>query len=412
MKIVVAHPYKQHSFKTAEALLKTNELSAYITSVYLRPGNLTDMVFHWAGKRDKQRAQTHKSEMLDKVVIQYEELFGLFMTFMRRISMMNRIVPKLDLLFFKHFGRKVAKYAIRENVDAVIMYDTTAMWCFQYLKKKKSTIKCILDMSAITLNGQEKSFKHDSNQCTDQWYKNSINRKVAQNEIEEIGLSDGYLVASDYTKMDLRDKGVAKERIYTIPYGYEQECIKPEIKKKKENAPLRILYVGRITHEKGVHHLLSALSKINEKDFDLTLAGSYTAEPKLYEQYKEKKNYNFAGFMPKSKLYELYQESDILVVPSLSDGYGLVVLEAMSCGVPVVASSCTGASSIIENGVNGIRYNAYSEIELKKAILWFIQNRKCLESMKVAAKTTVKQYTWENYYKKVREAVNCIVQGE
>lgn len=174
---------------------------------------------------------------------------------------------------------------------------------------------------------------------------------------------------------------------------------------------MKVLYAGRITHEKGVHHLLSAISDIDDREIELTLAGSYTADPDLYEEYKSKKNYNFVDFVPKNQLYKLYSENDVLVVPSLSDGYGLVVLEGMSCGLPVVVSSCVGASSIVENRVNGIKYDAYSEVELKNAILWLLQNKNCLSEMKKAAQKTVGQYTWENYYKRVDQAVKHIVQG-
>lgn len=411
MKVIVAHPYKQHSFRTAEAFLEEHSLYAYITSVYLKRGNITNLVFSFAGDQNKKRAQTHKSELLDSSVVQYDEVFGLFMTFLRRISLMNRVVPKLDLMFFKHFGRKVAKYAIREKVDAVVMYDKTAMWCFKYLKENHSNIKCIIDMSAITLDGQEKSFRYDSERCTKQWYHEEIDKKCLENGIKELQYSDGYIVASDYTKNDLINHGISKEKIYTIPYGYEQECLNKMHEREKEQRSLRVLYAGRITHEKGVHHLLSALSDIDDREIELTLAGSYTADPDLYEEYKNKKNYNFVGFAPKNQLYKLYSENDVLVVPSLSDGYGLVVLEGMSCGLPVVASSCTGASSIIENRVNGIKYDAYSEVELKDAIVWFLQNKNCLSEMKIAAQKTVSQYTWESYYKRVYQAVKHIVQG-
>lgn len=411
MKIIVAHPYKQHSFKTAEGLLENGTLYAYITSVYLRNGNLTEYVYKHVGKNNRKRAETHQSAMLNKSVIQFDEIGGLLMTLMRRIPITNRIVPKVDLIFFKHFGIKVAKYAIREKVDAVIMYDTTAMWCFKYLKEYAENIKCILDMSAITLDGQEKSFDHDSNLCTTKWHTKHINKKLIENGLKEIKLADSCVVASEYTMYDLVDHGVSKEKIYVVPYGYEQEKLKNKIDNEPKT-PLKILYVGRITYEKGVHHLLSALQDIDAHYLELTLAGDYTANSKLYEEYKEKCNYKFLGFVTKDHLYDIYQKNDVLIVPSLSDGYGLVVLEGMSCGLPVIASTCTGAASIIKDKVNGIKYDAYSEQDLRNAVMWFVHNINQLPKMKQAAKETIIPYTWENYYEGVVTAVDHIVQGE
>ena len=130
-------------------------------------------------------------------------------------------------------------------------------------------------------------------------------------------------------------------------------------------APVRLLYVGRIAPEKGVEVLLDALTRIRVASPDappiLTMAG-YDYRGGVYgEQFRRKVEasplasaVSFAGHVPYGPaLFNLYDAHDVLVLPSFTEGFPQVVLEAMARGVPVVATSVGGVPRVLRDGVNG-----------------------------------------------------------
>lgn len=167
-KIVVAHPSKQHSFYTAIALKNTGELYKYITTVYDKPGTATRFVKNCSKGALRKKIATHYCpELDDSEVIQYYELDYIISLFLNRF-------PKLSLVREKHrqyvankFGRKVAKYAIDNNVDVVIMYDSTATQCFKILKERAPSIKRVLDVSIATRPQMKKFFEDDMSATKD-----------------------------------------------------------------------------------------------------------------------------------------------------------------------------------------------------------------------------------------------------
>jgi glycosyltransferase involved in cell wall biosynthesis len=107
----------------------------------------------------------------------------------------------------------------------------------------------------------------------------------------------------------------------------------------------------------------------------------------------------------------LYQESDVFVFPTLGEGFGLVVLESLSCGVPVICSDLAGGNDAIIDGYNGFVFEGLDENKLKQTIEWFIQNRHELTQMSENARKTALNYTWEHYYDRLNAAIVQIMNN-
>jgi glycosyltransferase involved in cell wall biosynthesis len=135
--------------------------------------------------------------------------------------------------------------------------------------------------------------------------------------------------------------------------------------RRAPGAPARLLYVGRLAPEKGVEVLLDALSRIRaaipEAPPVLTIAG-YDYRGGVYgDQFRSRVEarpdasaVTFAGHVPYGPaLFDLYDAHDVLVLPSFTEGFPQVVLEAMARGVPVVATSVGGVPRVLKNQVNG-----------------------------------------------------------
>lgn len=136
----------------------------------------------------------------------------------------------------------------------------------------------------------------------------------------------------------------------------------PTAKKSSASAParLKILYVGNVIHQKGLHVLLKGLELVERDHMYLTIAGRLDMEPRYVKQIRRiirSKNLehmvHFAGSLDSSALATCYQEHDVLVLPSVNEAYGIVYIEAQRYGLPVIGTVAGGAREIIQPGTNG-----------------------------------------------------------
>lgn len=132
-----------------------------------------------------------------------------------------------------------------------------------------------------------------------------------------------------------------------------------QVNRREVHSPLRVLYVGRLVHEKGVQVLLEAVTSVSkDKPCELWIVGSGPYEEELQTQATElgiKELVEWKGWVPwGEKLFTIMREADMLVMPSLIEGVGLVHIEAMSQSLPVIASRVDGIPEIVKDGASGI----------------------------------------------------------
>ena len=148
MKVLVAHPGKQHSYRTAVAMQQGDMLFKYITTTYQKKGSITRLITRFLPEQTRKKAESHyESALDDDKVLLFDEGLALLSLFLEKIKFSPKILRKFNLFRIDHFSKKVAEYAIKNNVDAVIMWDTTSVECFKMLKSKAPHIKRILDCS-------------------------------------------------------------------------------------------------------------------------------------------------------------------------------------------------------------------------------------------------------------------------
>lgn len=413
MKIIVAHEGKQHSFRTAEALLQKGYLFKYITTIYDKPFSLTRLVKYILRGDAKKKCASHRTNAIpNSLVLQYCEWKGLLRLFLSKIPVLYKHFPHYYDWLHDSFGEKVAEYAIKNQVDAVIMYDTNANECWRILKERAPHIKRILDVSianraytANTFRDDEKNFKDSEILEEAAYLKDTI--EIKRNK-EEICLSDFFFVGSNFVKNSLLYNGANEAAIYVIPYGVNVNQFVPK-NKYDTNSPLKLIFVGAVCYRKGIHHLLSVVSQYSEKEVELDIVGGFSKDEKFYLNYKDCSNIHFRGFVTHDVLAQYYKNADVFVLPSLSEGFAQVSLEAMSCGLPVLCTKNSGCNDAVNNYETGIVIEPSNRKQLQDAISWFLMNRDSLEEMGIRARKVSLVYTWENYSRKLTSAIQkCI----
>ena len=215
------------------------------------------------------------------------------------------------------------------------------------------------------------------------------------------------IVNSNYMKCELqRNFGLPFEKINVIPNGVNLTMYSGIDKDydfrrnyASDNEKI-ILYAGRLVYEKGVQHLVGAMPKIlqNYHDAKLIIAGKGGMEEDLKAQVEYlglgDKVY-FTGYMDHKSLCKLYKCADISVFPSTYEPFGIVALEGMLAGNPVVVSDIGGLNEIVEHKVNGMKSYAGNSNSIADSILTLLFDHKLGIEISKNAKAKVKElYNW------------------
>lgn len=411
-KIIVAHPGKQHSFQLATGLNRDGMLFKYITTVYDKKNSiLMKTTRFFLNENDRKRASGRRCESLrDEQVIQFCKLRSMITLLLVRLDKSRKIYNAWNQYVANSFSRKVAKYAIRNKADAVIMYDSSAEKCFEILEKRAPKIKRILDASCANRPFVKQIYEEDM-QRSPLWAETLRSEKEfmwkfpMDGYVREGQLATGILVASAFVKRSYTAYGVDDSQIHIVPYGVDTAAFQPIIFKKHEG--IRFIYVGGVRQMKGISYLLEAFAKLHTEfpKVQLEIIGDCHISDDLIEPYKDM--VLFSGYLLHDKIAERLQEADVFVFPSLADGFGLAGIEAMGSGLPIIVSNNSGISDVI-NDECGFVVKTGDVDALYKKMRFFCQNPEHIQKMGAAARKVAMAYTWENYYQNVQIAVKDI----
>ena len=178
------------------------------------------------------------------------------------------------------------------------------------------------------------------------------------------------------------------------------------------------IYVGRLWWGKGVNYLLDAFESVQRQSADpvsLLLVGDGPDEAKLRQASAERgiRNVVFAGFQQKPELPRYYALADVFVFPTLGDPYGLVVDEAMACGLPVISTAAAGEiRDRVEEGVNGYIVPPEDSVALAERMLHLVQTPDLIAQMGVVSHEKIQGHTPEKWAEDFERIVRVLVQKE
>ena len=218
-----------------------------------------------------------------------------------------------------------------------------------------------------------------------------------------LGSSDVYLAVSKSVEKLARELGAKNVKV--LPNGVDTD----KFAFSQDREDNLILFVGRFERSKGIHILIDALNFL-ETSTNLIIIGpnsndEYSKEILWRierENRKGKHNVAYLGSFCLNDLVKYYQKSSVFVCPSLSEAFGIVNLEAMSCGTPVIASNVGGIRDIVENGKNGILVPPNDPIKLAEAIEYLLNNKDIrIKLGKEGRKKVEREFSWNVIVKRL-----------
>lgn len=224
-----------------------------------------------------------------------------------------------------------------------------------------------------------------------------------------LGFSGGNFVH----KQLFRQYGMNEERIFLMPMMVNNE--KFELKEgNRDEPPFTFLYVGRIIPHKNVEFLINCFLdafSLNE-DVKLKIVGTGKSLEELKKRYSKNPNISFEGAKFGRDLVDAYHTSNVLVIPSLNEPWGLVVNEALSAGLPVLASNRVGAVyDLIENRDTGLTFDPERPEELKVSMRKIFEDRSLYKRQSSNAVKLMKEYwNYEMYRKNLQDALKYVEQ--
>ncbi len=158
-------------------------------------------------------------------------------------------------------------------------------------------------------------------------------------------------VLSSFSRRTFTEHGVAPGRLVELPLGVDHEHFSP--REGRAPGPLRVVFVGRVELMKGVPYLLTALQRLKKLPLELQLVGPVADDLKPLLRRLDDPRVRYLDVTGRAALPAVYRGADVLVFPTVNDALGLVMLEAMACGVPVIATERSGGPDVIRDQLDG-----------------------------------------------------------
>ena len=215
----------------------------------------------------------------------------------------------------------------------------------------------------------------------------------------ELELADRITCPSEFVFQSIPEEIRNKVPCQISPFGCAP-CGSPfDRKASRPKLPLKLLFVGSMSQRKGLSDLFEAMKMLKEFPVKLSILG----QPSMSMEFYRKQFSEFEYFPPCSnlKVKKIMSNHDVLVLPSIIEGFALVQLEALSCGMPIIVTPNTGGESLVEEGVTGHLVPIRNPSRIAEAIVRFIDEDIANGESFRLCQLKAQQYSWNSYAQKI-----------
>ena len=295
-----------------------------------------------------------------------------------------------------------------DNYDVFIIQASLARGSLPYLKNKITILDKMSEHVSIGKKISEKEYlKRNIKIPFNKFY--STNSFLINQELKEYKFVDKIVVPSTFAYKTFIGEGFKANNLHIVEMsGTFSKDFYPT--SYPNNETFEVLYVGRLTLNKGIAYLIEAFKKIDIKNKKLKMYGIMSQDGKeFFKNIDLSDDIEILSTVEFKDLKHIYSKSDVLVQPSLFDGFSNVVTQALTCGCPVITTFNTGASDIVKNGINGyvvpIMDSDAIAVSLNKI---YEEKNKSTFNRDSIAKSVAEYKDWKKYATDYKELIEAL----
>lgn len=410
--VVVAQLGSRQDYTVPVALQKAGVLERLYTDAYLSRGEAR-LIRPLAGAgrfraMARRALSRHNAELDDSRVTRFNRLGVRYVKALQRAAASAEKQCSAFIEYGREFNRAILRHGLPDSTH-VYAFDHAALNLFQAPEVKGR--KLIVDQIYPAIH-EERLEQQEEDRWPDwprssrkSFFQSAQFREWEEIQFEEWRLADTIVVASRYS-----EEGVAgvlpaiRPKLRRVPLTVNLDAYVPfqRIRRHTGKRPLQVLFAGTVNLRKGLPYLLKAFSNIDPEVARLTVVGNIQLREDKICGFQDV--INFRGPVPHIQMPPVYREADIFVFPTISDGFGAVMLEAMATGLPVISTN--NCADIVKDGVNGFRIPIRNSEAIAEKITRIARQPELLEHLSFGAANTSREFNLTSYKSRLCRALD------
>jgi glycosyltransferase involved in cell wall biosynthesis len=295
---------------------------------------------------------------------------------------------RLVFLTDRRLGRWAAEQLLRIKPQSCYLFTQVALETLRWARNEG--IQTVIDNP----NGHIRNFWKVCERESQYWFGKSFHghpsKEMIERVEEEYRLADRIRVYSHWGRASMQSYGVPEDKIQILQQTTNLERFRPAAQAGGSDGPLRVCYVGSLDLRKGFAHLLRAIRMVGARHIALRIAGA-TGDRDCARLFARESEGLQVECAPTESL-SVYQQSEVLAVPTLEDGLPFVLVEGLACGLPAVVTTEAGAAECVRDKQSGWIVSPGNAEEIASALENALMRRKELGDMGRQARRDVEKY--------------------
>ena len=357
MKVVYTAPNRAHHYRYASSLNKANFLLAFVSGFpRLSPrANIREL------KQKLFRADIFQTVYLLSLKIRASKKTSDYLAYLAKIE------------------QDIACKKFLKNADVFVFYNGNGLSSCNYANKiGKITVVEVVNSH---VEYQEDLLREEHESLNLPW--EPFHKKDKERRLKEYDAADYILLPSEFVKNTFLAKGFPEEKLLKVPYGFTVP-VQIDSSTITEHATFNVLYVGSVSVRKGIRYLIEAFKMLEIPNKKLTIVGPVDQISGI-EDLEITDDIVFAGVLKGAELEKAYQAADVFCLPTIEDGYGLVLGEALSYGLPLITTTNSGGLDLIAEGKEGFIVPIRNSLAIYEKLKLLSGDIELLGKMKLAA---------------------------
>jgi glycosyltransferase involved in cell wall biosynthesis len=374
MNVIISAGGKFHAFKLAQQLHRAGNLHSLFTFDYTR--------------RDQATIPPHKvynataCKLFNQLILRLR---------LARFIDKNRLNRIKDNAFDYLISRKLNHV---DKIDLFVVWAHYAQRSIPVARAKGA--KIIVESGSCHIQTQQQLLEAEYHR----WAITAppIHPRIIQKMTGEYAQADYIMTLSHFARQSFLDHGFAPGHVLLAPCGVDVDFFyNPQ---RSTPSKFRVMFVGLVTLRKGVQYLIQAWQKagLPAHATELVIAGAINKDfASITSRLPITPNITFTGPVNRTALRTLYNQASLFVLPSIEDGFGMVIGEAMASGLPVICSSHTAGPDLITEGTEGFIVEPGDVDTLANKIRWSYEHQEQAIAMGTKGMERIAAFTWDNY---------------